>query len=278
MNRAKFYASVRQRASGVFGKSLSQSQVQGVDAVLDEAERRKTPFRHLAAILAEAYHETGGRMQPVEENLNYSARRMMQVWPRRFPTIASTEPYAGKPQALANKVYGGRLGNVSPGDGWRYRGRGLAQITGRVNYTRFGLAATPDAAGDMATAIRILFDGMEQGLFTGRALADYDDRVTQGPGGPGYRYDQSRAIINDDVERNGGLIGTYARGFERALVAGGYAQPVQAPSIGLSPAADAPAAGAAYPAVPEQGPAPSGNWLQRLFSTLVDRIVKGWRS
>ena len=115
-----------------------------------------------------------------------------------------------------------------------------------------------------------LFDQGMMMAKAARASKDTADRETL--------YDQSRAIINDDVERNGGLIGTYARGFERALVAGGYAQSVQAPSMGLSPAADAPAAGAEYPAVLEQGPAPSGNWLQRLFTTLVDRIVKGWRS
>ncbi|UDF30036.1 UNVERIFIED_ORG: hypothetical protein LHK14_01570 [Roseateles sp. XES5] len=282
MNRAHFYASVRQRASGVFGRSLSQSQVQGVEAILDEGQRRGTPLRHLAAVAAEAYHETGGRMQPVEENLTYSARRMRQVWPKRFPTIESARPYAGKPQALANKVYGGRLGNVAPDDGWRYRGRGLAQITGRANYARFGLAANPDAASDMAMAVRILFDGMEQGLFTGKTLADYDDRATQSLGAPGYRYEQSRAIINGDVAVNGGAIGTYARAFERALVAGGYAPRTpehspQAPSVALPPATEANASGGERPAVLEQGPAPSGGWLERLLKTLVDLIAKGWR-
>ena len=156
MNRAAFYASVRQRASGIFGTSLSQPQVQGVESILDEAERRGTPLFHLAAILSEVYHETGGRMQPVIENLNYSAKRMTQVWPKRFPTVASAQPYAGNPRALANKVYGGRLGNTGPDDGWLYRGRGLAQITGRANYAKFGLSGNPDAASDMATAICFL--------------------------------------------------------------------------------------------------------------------------
>lgn len=284
MNRANFYASVRQRASGVFGRSLSQSQVQGVEAILDEARRRGTQLYHLAAILAEAYHETGGRMQPVEENLNYSARRMGQVWPKRFPTTASAQPYAGNPRALANKVYGGRLGNVAPDDGWRYRGRGLAQITGRANYSKFGLAANPDAASDMAMAVRILFDGMERGLFTGRKLADYDYLVTRGPDVPGYRYYQSRSIINDDVATNGVAIDGYGKAFERALIAAGY-NPQVAPisdqthdivyDEGGRPVAAAPKAEPT--AKIEQGPVPGGGWLSALLKFLTNIIAKGWR-
>src|SRR5574339_742506 len=163
MNRAAFYAALRQRASGVFGTSLSAKQVEGVEAILNEAEHRGTSLFHLAAILAEAYHETGGAMQPVSENLNYSAQRLTQVWPKRFPSLSAAKPYANNPQRLANKVYGDRLGNVDPNDGWLFRGRGLAQITGRENYARFGIAGVPDDAGKMPVAIRILFDGMEKG-------------------------------------------------------------------------------------------------------------------
>jgi len=76
----------------------------------------------------------------LEENLNYSATRLCKVWPRRFPNIAAAQPYARNPEKLANKVYGGRLGNVREGDGWRYRGRGLKQLTGRVNYSDSGAA------------------------------------------------------------------------------------------------------------------------------------------
>lgn len=71
----------------------------------------------------------------VEENLNYSAQRMCQVWPSRFPTIASAAPYAHNPQKLANKVYNGRMGNA-PGsnDGYDKRGRGATQTTGVEGY------------------------------------------------------------------------------------------------------------------------------------------------
>lgn len=217
MNRAAFYAALRRSTSGVFGKSLSSAQVEGVEAILDEAKRRGTSLLHLAAIFAEAYHETGGAMQPVTENLSYSAKRLTQVWPGRFPTLASAQPFANNPRKLANRVYGGRLGNTGDDDGWLFRGRGLAQITGRANYAKFGIAAAPDEASKMSVAVRILFDGMERGLFTGKKLAEYDYLVTTKPEVPGYRFYASRAIVNGDVQANGSKIDAYGKAFEAAL-------------------------------------------------------------
>ena len=280
MNRSAFYASARARTSGVFGTSISQSQVSGCEAILDEAERRGTPLFHLAAILSEAYHETGGRMQPVTENLNYSAKRMTQVWPSRFPTIASAKPYANNPQALANKVYGGRLGNKFQNDGWLCRGRGLAQITGRENYEKFGISGNPEAASEMATAVRILFDGMTKGMFTGKKLADYDYLVTRNPDVPGFKYYSSRAIINGDVATNGAQIATYAKAFEKALVAADYK--AKAADLGTAPkppdtSMSSPKntdAGTIPSAKIEQGPAASGNWLSALLSALL-KLLRG---
>lgn len=91
-----------------------------------------TPAR-AAMFLAQISHESL-HLTRTEENLSYSAKRLMAVWPSRFPTLESTEPYARNPQALANKVYGGRMGNVHPNDGWLYRGRGLKMLTGADNY------------------------------------------------------------------------------------------------------------------------------------------------
>jgi putative chitinase len=83
--------------------------------------------------LGQTLHESG-MLEHLEEGLNYSAERLVQVWPKRFPTLADARPYARSPEALANRVYGGRMGNTEPGDGWAYRGRGLIQCTGRANY------------------------------------------------------------------------------------------------------------------------------------------------
>jgi putative chitinase len=73
-------------------------------------------------------------LEHLEENLEYSAQRLCEVWPTRFQSLADAAPYAYHPEALANKVYGGRMGNSHEGDGWRYRGRGIPMITGFNNY------------------------------------------------------------------------------------------------------------------------------------------------
>lgn len=97
--------------------------------------------RRVAAFIAQMAHESAGFTQ-VSENLNYRAERLMQVWPRRFPTLADAQPYAHSPEKLANKIYAGRMsnGNEASGDGWRFRGGGPLQITGRENWTGFAAA------------------------------------------------------------------------------------------------------------------------------------------
>ena len=92
-----------------------------------------TPLR-LAHFLAQVLHESG-LLRIVEENLNYSAEGLRRIFPRYF-TPAQAQRYARQPQAIASRVYGGRLGNgdEASGDGWRFRGRGLIQLTGRDNY------------------------------------------------------------------------------------------------------------------------------------------------
>src|ERR1700709_2117746 len=101
-----------------------------------------------AHVMAQISHECGAG-HDVVENLNYSAGRMMQVWPSRFPTMASAAPYAGNPRALANKVYNGRMGNAAGSDdGWNFRGRGASQTTGREGYMRLAKATGLDVVSD----------------------------------------------------------------------------------------------------------------------------------
>jgi putative chitinase len=101
----------------------------------------------VAHVMAQISHECGAG-RDVVENMNYTASRMMQVWPSRFPTQARAQPYAGNPRALANKVYNGRMGNrTNSDDGWNFRGRGGAQTTGRDGYARVKTATGLDVIG-----------------------------------------------------------------------------------------------------------------------------------
>ena len=113
--------------------------------------------------LAQIVHESAG-LRRLEENLNYSPERMVAVWPRRFPTVEAARPYAWHPIELAEKVYGGRMGNDQPGDGYRYRGRSPIMLTGKEGYElaqveaglplvdKPELAATPRAGMQIAIA------------------------------------------------------------------------------------------------------------------------------
>jgi putative chitinase len=101
-----------------------------------------TPSRQ-AAFLGQVAVESAN-LTRLEENLNYSASRLCAVWPSRFPTLASAQPFANNPAGLANKVYGGRMGNTLPTSGYKYRGRGLKQLTGYDNYNAFFRASGID--------------------------------------------------------------------------------------------------------------------------------------
>jgi putative chitinase len=89
-----------------------------------------------AAFLAQVGHESG-HLRNLVENLNYSAEALMRVWPTRFDAALAKE-YARQPERIANVVYNDRMGNILSGDGWRFRGRGLLQVTGRANYAAAG--------------------------------------------------------------------------------------------------------------------------------------------
>lgn len=92
-----------------------------------------------AMFVAQCAHESAGFTR-FEENLNYSAEALQRTWPSRFPNFPAAAEVARQPERIANRVYANRLGNgnEASGDGWRFRGRGPIQITGRTNYQRAG--------------------------------------------------------------------------------------------------------------------------------------------
>jgi putative chitinase len=92
-----------------------------------------TPLR-LAHLFAQLQHESN--LKPIEENLNYSYKALQKVFKKYFPTEDIAKEYARQPEKIANRVYANRMmnGNEMSGDGWRYRGRGFIQITGKANY------------------------------------------------------------------------------------------------------------------------------------------------
>lgn len=104
-----------------------------------------TPFR-IAGFLSNTAHESGG-FKFVRENLNYSAASLMRVWPSRFPTVEIAQRYAMNPEKIANRAYADRMGNrdEASGDGARFIGRGLIQLTGKNNYVAYSMACDNEA-------------------------------------------------------------------------------------------------------------------------------------
>jgi hypothetical protein len=198
IDRQSFFGSVRK---SLFGNKLSQSQVDGMEAILSAAPKNMD-LRHLAYCLATTYHETGpmtkhGHMQPIREGGG-------PTYFRRMYDIAGDRPHVAR-----------ALGNTQFGDGAKFHGRGYVQLTGKTNYDRAGkkinvdLIASPDKALDPANAARIMFEGMKAGWFTGKKLADYDG--LQG----GYDAHNARRIINGTDKAD--LIAGYYKHFHAAL-------------------------------------------------------------
>jgi putative chitinase len=136
----------------------------------------------LAAFAGQLGHESA-EFTRFEENLNYGIERLMAVWPKRFPNRHSAAPYARNPQALANHVYGSRMGNgpEESGDGWLYRGRGPIQLTGMNNYRDAGagigvdLISAPDKVLEPETGI-----AAAGWFWTSRGLNDLADIQAHG--------------------------------------------------------------------------------------------------
>jgi len=115
-------------------RSSYREAFQNGQPLLDRFSISDTPLR-LAHFMAQLLHETDGLANQIE-SLNYSAERLPKVWPSRFKPTGPLDPadFAHNQQKLGNEVYGGRMGNTGPNDGFTYRGRGLLQLTGKDSY------------------------------------------------------------------------------------------------------------------------------------------------
>lgn len=200
MNKAAFYAILRQRNSGVFGTSLTNAQVEGLEAILGAGDG--LPVTHLAYVLATAFHETGARMQPVREAFGKSdadsVNRLERAWK--------------KGQLKSVKTPYWRFDT----EGKAWFGRGYVQLTHKTNYAKAAALTNVDLLGNPSLAMvpkisaMILIEGSKAGMFTGRKLSDYL---------PGD-YVGARKIINGTDRA--ALIAGYAEAFERALRAASY--------------------------------------------------------
>ena len=198
ISRDKFYSAIRASTLPVARNGrLSTGQVATLNLLLDEWDKRHLQDRRwLAYIMATTLGEVGRELQPITEQ---GARSYF-------------DKYEGRES----------LGNTKPGDGYKYRGRGFVQLTGRRNYTRMGpligvdLVNNPDRALEPAIAVQIIYDGMIRGLFTGKSLPTYF------PAGSAPKWKDARRIVNgtDRAEEFAGYGQRFLEAIEAALPAG----------------------------------------------------------
>lgn len=193
------------RKGTVLGPVLSQSEVSGATTILAAVADAGWPLSWAAYALATAYHETAGTMQPIRE---YGGPSYL----RRNYDVCGANPTRAR-----------KHGNVNPGDGERYCGRGYVQLTWHCNYERAGdavgvdLVADPDAALQPANAAKIMVRGMAEGWFCGRTCADF--LPTAGPASA-EQFRAARRIINGQDRAR--MIADYALIFQGALIEGGW--------------------------------------------------------
>jgi predicted chitinase len=233
MDRERFFAALRRKGSGVFGTSLAQGQVDGMETILAACSGLRLPF--VAYILATAYHETAYTMLPVRETLADTDDKAIARLDRAFA--------AGRLKWVKTPYW------RKDADGKTWLGRGYVQLTHKVNYARAGkelgvdLVADPGLAMQPTVAALILVRGSMEGWFTAKKLPDY-------AAGDGFDYVNARRVINGDVKGNGAKIAAEAKAFEAALIEAGWtaerpkvtpirptiAPPPPAPSVPLQPA------------------------------------------
>ena len=161
MNRVKFFNALRTSSSVLFGSSLTTPQVMGVDDLLDAG--KDLPLHHMANVLANVHHETGGGMYPVKET----------VLPNHNDRLPSDAEVKRRLEAAWSSGRLRQVGVRTPY--WRGGafGRGQIQITHDKNYRKFGITNYSDALKRDVSA-RIAVKGMRDGMFTGKKLSDYD--------------------------------------------------------------------------------------------------------
>lgn len=141
-----------------------------------------TPERQ-AAFIGQCAHESAN-FKTLEENLNYKPEALMRVWPSRFPDLPTAMKYAHDPIKIANKVYGGRMGNgpEESGEGSKYHGRGLIQLTGKENYANCGSGIGVDLLSNPGLLNTPEYAALSAGWFWNKkglnALADAGDFET----------------------------------------------------------------------------------------------------
>ena len=135
-------------------------------------------LKRQACFVGQCMHESGGFKQ-LNENLNYGAKGLVGTWPSRFPNLEYAAEFERKPERIANKVYGGRMGNTEDGDGWKYHGRGLIQLTGKENYDNCGSGLGVDLVGNPDWLATPEYAALSAGWFWNKkglnALADSMD-------------------------------------------------------------------------------------------------------
>jgi putative chitinase len=150
----------QEKFTGIIGKNpYADHWFEALCEILPDYDINSIP--RVAAFLAQTAHESGG-YRAIKENLNYRAESLCKVWPRYFPNIEIARQYAQQPERIANRAYANRMGNGSEesGDGWKFCGRGLIQLTGKDNYTRY--AQSLEISLDEASEHLTTFEGCVQ--------------------------------------------------------------------------------------------------------------------
>lgn len=179
--------SVKDAGQNLLNKATGGSYTGGSNARKDELIKAMdaggiTDPKSKAMLMANVDHESGG-FKKNEENLNYSAKRLQEVFPKYYSTPEAARADANNPEAIANKVYGGRMGNKDAGDGFKYRGRGDIQLTGKSQYEDMGkklgvdLVNNPDLAKDPKISAQIAVQHWKSSGADKAAMAGDQDRA-----------------------------------------------------------------------------------------------------